>query len=230
MIKVSTLIDEAFFGDRYSGPRGAIAEVGSTQYRHRFGGSSWSIADQAPLFGGPTVVFVLDLRDPLLAELRRAHLTELPLCTYTNCGVWAWPQAFQILPHDREVVLIERTRSPGDEHIPEFDSPLPEKPLRLTPMTAIDYPITEELYWQASDCFLGGKRFIRVLGPPLWMYAPARVECECGRTMDYIAALGYERALGQSEFVDSGLFLGEGAIYWFLCVDCLTLGVVSQST
>lgn len=230
MISVSTRVDEPFFGDDYNVPGGAFAKIGSSAYGHRFGGSSWKVIDQAPLFGGPTLLFVLDLRDPLLAGLRETRLSELPLCTYASCGVWAWPQVYQILPHDTEIVLTQRTDPPTEEHYPEFAGPLAEKRLSLIPMTASDYPTTEDIYWKASDSFLGGASFIRILGPPLWMYAPAVVRCECNRTMDYVAALGYERPLGPSEFIEDGLFLGEGAIYWFLCRHCLTLGVISQPT
>jgi hypothetical protein len=230
MTRVLENVDEPSFGDRYAHPSGAIAQIGSGQYKHRFGGSSWSVKDQSPLFGGPTLLFVFDLRDPLLARLGQTHLTELPLCTYANCGAWASPQAYRIRPRDMEIVLTERTDPPTDEHYPEFAGPLREKALHLVPMTSVDYPTTEELYWQASDSFLGGTSFIRVIGPPLWMYAPATVECECGRLMDYVAALGYERVRGRSEFVEGGLFLGEGAIYWFLCPACLALGVISQPT
>ncbi|HEX5446166.1 MAG TPA: hypothetical protein VFW87_20225 [Pirellulales bacterium] len=230
MIDVTCKVDEPFFGDHYSGPQGAIARIGSGQYRHRFGGSSWTLIDQRPLFGGPTLLFVLDLRDPLLAALRGPDLAELPICTYASCGAWAWPQAYRIVPHDMEILLIQKTDPPTDEHYLEFAGPLPEKSLDVIPMTSSDYPTSEELYWQGCDRFLGGTRFIRILGPPLWLYAPAVVRCECRRAMDYVAALGYENTREPSAYIDGGLFLGEGAIYWFFCRHCRVLAVISQPT
>ena len=230
MIIVSTHIEEPSFGDRYSSPPGVIAQIGSSNYRHRFGGCSWTVVDPRPEDGGPTLLFVLDLQDPLLDALEPKGLTELPLCSYATRDVWADAQLYLIIPTQKRVTLLQKSDPVTEACLHEFAGVLPEKNLALAPMSDIDYPTSEDSYWQACDCFLGGTRFIRILGPPLWMDVPATVKCECQRSMDYVAALGYENIRERSAFVEGGLFLGEGAIYWFFCAHCLAVAVISQST
>jgi hypothetical protein len=97
-------------------------------------------------------------------------------------------------------------------------------------MSEVDRPTSESAYWNACDEFVGGQKFIRVLGPPLWLYAAQVVTCECGRKMKYIGALGYESRPPFSQLMDNeAVFFGEMGLYWFLCDECLTCCVTSQA-
>lgn len=222
------------FGSPYEGPPGGVAIDGLSEYRHRFGGESWGVVDPSPAFGGPILVLTLDLHDPLLASIQTDRIDELPLCSYLACDIWARPQLFQILPRDRRLLLVERRDPATETCFPEFSGPLPETPLTIEAMSGADYPTTEDAYWTACDSFVGGSRFIRVLGPPLWLDAVATVVCKCGRTMTYVCSVGYEsqatNALRSGLLPGPGVFFGEAATYWFVCLECLMVGVITQST
>ncbi len=222
------------FGPFYQRPLGGIATRGRSEYRHRFGGESWRVVDRSPAFGGPALVLTLDMRDPVLAGIAAAQIPELPLCSYLACDVWARPQFYQLLPTERRVLLVERNGPATEARFPELRGPLPETRLCIEPMTGADYPTTEGTYWAASNSFVGGSRFIRVVGPPLWLYAVATLTCNCGRTMIYVGSLGYEsqakNAVRSGLLPGEGVFFGEAATYWFFCQHCLTVGVITQST
>ncbi len=221
--------DSPTWGKAYGATAGAIVVVGESLYRHRFGGESWKIEDPNPIVGGPTLLLTLDLGDPILAALKMLPLDELPLCSYISCDVWVFPQLYRIDPTTRRIGLLDRKEPATEARFPEWSQPLPEKPISLASMVEGDYPTTEEAYWRISDEFFGGARFIRVLGPPLWAESVAKVKCQCGRTMRYVCAVGYEGDKCPSGLMGrEPVFFGEGAIYWFLCMKCLTLGVISQ--
>lgn len=220
------------FGPHLGSLKGWIAELGDELYNHKFGGSSWQVEDTIPLCGNPTLLIVLDLKDPRLQELSGVGSDELPLCSYINCDVWHSPQRFQIYPESRRILLIGRQAtsfSLSDEDA--FPNPLREKSLILRPMGKSESPLDENSYWEACDSFVGGKAFIRVLGPPLWMTQPEGRKCSCGKTMKYVAGIGYEQYDNPSGITnDTPFFIGEGALYFFLCPSCLIEEVISQST
>ncbi len=232
MVEVTLDIDTPRFGPSYANPQGGFAALGARTYGHRFGGSSWRVTDPSEIHGGPTLLFVLDLRDPVLSGFRVGGLIELPVCSYAVCDVWAFPQLYRIQPDDKSLTLIGR-HGPGSEEVfPELLGPFPEKNIHFEPLRTEDYPTTEELYWRASDDFLGrSPRFFRVAGTPLWVFAAMTVRCPCGRQMKYVCSLGYEGESSRLGLVANELlFLGESALYWFLCPCCLNLAVVSQAT
>lgn len=210
-------------------PEGYIAELGEDMFRHRFGGQSWKIQDSNSVYGGPTLLLVLDLADPRLAPLRISRCNGLPLCSYINCSIWDGKQVFQIIPESRSVMLVYREIEtpeplPADIALP---NPLPEKCIRLRKMYPWEYPVDAEMYYKAFDEFTGPS-FIRVLGPPLWVW-PISETCSCRSPMEYIASIGYE--IESAGFVDSGeFFIGEGYLYFLLCRSCLKIAVISQGT
>jgi hypothetical protein len=231
MCKVIESLEVPMWGGEYRQPKGGIASLGSSRYEHRFGGNSWTVSDPNPVAGGPTLLLTLDLRDPLLCGFQTNRTAELPICSYFSCDVWTFPQLYRIEPASRHVVLIERKGPATDVRFPEFAKPFSEKSISINGMSDDDYPTTEDAYWRACDDFLGGGRFIRVLGPPLWLYAASTVTCNCGRAMHYICSMGYETERRFSGLIDnSPVFFGEGAFYWFVCLHCLTVGVMSQPT
>jgi hypothetical protein len=219
------------WGRPYGGAAGAIAVLGKSAYAHQFGGESWRVEDPDPVLGGPTLLLTLDLRDPILAPLAFLPFDQLPLCSYISCDIWAFPQLYRIDASNRRLVLVDRKPPATEARFPGWAQPLPEKVISLTPMVESDLPTTEDAYWRISDEFVGGERFIRVLGPPLWVWAVATVTCQCGRRMRYVCAMGYEGDSCYSGLIEGqAVFFGEGAIYWFVCADCLTLGVISEPT
>lgn len=218
------------YGPHMALTKGWIAQPGKGEYGHRFGGDSWTIAEPNPIFGGATLLFTLDLKDPGLESLYLEETSELPLCSYINCDVWNWKQEFDIQPGSRRVRLLSRSDS-KEALDPEYmlPNPLLEKPAFLREMKKNEYPVDENSYWKACDEFLGGAKFIRVLGPPIWLQGAVRVSCSCGLAMKYVACIGYEFDDNHSGFIeDEPFFIGEGALYFFLCKKCLKLVVISQ--
>ena len=225
--------DSERYGPEFAASRGWIAELGKDAYRHRFGGLSWRAIDPNAVYGGPTLLLVLDLADPKLANLMARDIDELPLCSYINCDVWHSTQAFQINPGTRTVTLISRQ---NDSPLPlesedQFPNPLPEQYITLRPMNDDEIPADKDSYWKACDSFLGGTAFIRVLGPPVWLQYVETHKCACGLPMDYICSIGYEQYDKPAGFVpNKPFFVGEAGLYFFLCNTCLKIAVTFQSS
>lgn len=216
-----------------SEPKGWITQVGKEEYSHRFGGESWTTADPELNDFIFILLLVLDLRDPRLATLRTENLDELPLCSHINCSVWDGKQVFQLDPNAKIVLLVEREINQPESWETGFPNPLPEKRIKLCPMQDTDYPVTEEQYWQASENFLDGTSFIRVLGPPLWMESVLTEEyehpcCSCGSQMQYVCAIGHQSESSEKYLGGEPFYIGEGVLYFFLCRSCLRVTVISQ--
>lgn len=229
-------VAQPLWGANYASPVGASALWEASTPRHRFGGSSWDIVDYSPVLGGPTLILTLNLGDPffsdlLFVQLRSAGLGELPLCSYLVCDIGIRPQCFQVIPHKRQVVLLRKDQPFSDVRFPEWSHPLPESMFALDPMLQVEYPTTENAYWEACELFVGGNRFVRVFGPPLWMYAPVHARCRCGRDMCYVCSIGYEHPAGPSRRLHGRpFFVGEFAMYWFMCPACLLQIAMIQDT
>ncbi len=230
MVDVTVDIIAPRFGASYARPGGGVVARGAGKFSHRFGGTSWRVQDPRKICGGPTLLFVFDLHDPVFSDLAIEGLTELPICSYTACDVWAYPQMYRIQPDNKCLALTDREEPASDVFFPELLGPFPEKEIHLEPMRAEDCPTSEESYWRVSDDFLGrSAKFCRVLGPPVWVFAAISVKCSCGGRTKYVCALGYEGESGRLGLIDNELlFLGESALYWFLCPQCLSLAVISQ--
>ena len=90
--------------------------------------------------------------------------------------------------------------------------------------------LSKDDYWKARDEFLGGKAFVRILGPPIWLQNPDFVVCECGRESLYFCSIGYEYLEEYGLFAGRPFFIGEGALYFFICKSCRRVVVKSQSS
>jgi len=218
-------------GPHMSIPRGWIAEPGIDNYNHRFGGDRWTVIDPTPKFGGPTLLLTLDLKDPRLAALNLENLPELPLCSYINCNIWSFRQEYRINFKEKKVILEVRSdssESPGLDLL--LPNPLKEKSIRLKDMKKKEYPVDEITYWKAYDEFLGGNGFVRILGPPIWLRHRENIECTCGSSVIYAASFGYQFNNEKQKFIEiQPFFIGEGALYFFICNNCTKLIVISQS-
>jgi hypothetical protein len=189
------------------------------------------VADSRSTDAKPSLIVTLDLSDPLLSNLRSLPLDELPLCSYVAYDIGSSVQFFHIDRNQRRVTCLQRGTLRSEHPTNLAALHLEEKPLTLVPMTDEDFPTSESAYWCASDLFLGGGRFVRVLGPPLWLYAVETVKCICSRQMSYVAALGYESRPPYSQLIENQpVFFGEMGLYWFFCNRCLTFAVTSQSS
>lgn len=211
---------------------GWIAELGREEYNHQFGGNEWKIQDNKEIAGGPTLLINLDLSDPRLSQLHIDKLHSLPICSYINCDLWSKPQHFKILPDDKKVVLIEHSKHSSitlnNEEM--FSNPLPATWIKLRQMIESEIPFDEESYWEACDTFIGGSSFIRILGEPLWLQSPEEPVCFCGNEQKYFCSIGYETNEPLGVLKDKLFFIGEAALYFFLCAKCLIVSVLSQST
>jgi hypothetical protein len=209
---------------------GYVAVPGRGAFAHRFGGSSWQPVDTHMVDGGPALLLVLDLHDERLARLRgRGTVAELPLASYVNNSIWQEEQIYQIADDAREIRLESRTTTSTESLDPadRFPHPFPERDLLLRMMRPEEDP--ERVgHGVASDAFVGGDAFLRVLGAPIWLQEPLEVGCACGARMTYAASVGYE--VGAGMLLERPFFIGEGALYFFLCGDCLKVAVHSQVT
>ncbi|MEW6738203.1 MAG: hypothetical protein AB1489_43415 [Acidobacteriota bacterium] len=220
------------FGSHMSGANGFIAELGKELFNHKFGGDSWKITCGNSV-DTPILLITLDLQDPKISFLKMDGLSELPLSSYINSDIWYKRQIYKINPSRQTIIEVSvEVTSPKllDETV-WFPNPLPEKPLKLRAMDQSDYPTNEDRYWEIRESFLGGNSFIRVSGPPLWLEYIEIETCECGASMEYITSIGYEDYNNPSGIIDDQpLFIGESALYFFLCRSCLIFHVTSQST
>jgi hypothetical protein len=225
------------WGPQMAIPGGYIVEPGEGEYRHRVGGSSWQVVDPNSVYGGPTLFLTLDLSDPRLASVQLSDTDELPLASYMNCGAWGKRQVYCIEP-ERHVLRMVHREAVSPRPLPEelqFPNPLPETMVHLRPMNQSDWPLDSDSYSRVFEEFAGGSSFIRILGPPLWVYRPWEETCSCGAAMAYVCGFGYELQLPDkphlSGYIPGGKFYyGEGVLYFFLCQRCREIVVQSQST
>jgi hypothetical protein len=229
------IFDVKKYGPHMSTPKGWIAEPGEDNYRHRFGGNSWAITSgiDYDIDDVPALLLTLDLQDPRLKSLATPQLDELPICSFINSSFWDEKQVYEIIPQTHTVKLISSDQdnpmdNDNDDRLP---LPLIEKQIRLRAMEETDYPSNEDLYWENCDKFVNGKSFIRVLGPPIWLQWVEEETCECGSPMSYVCSIGYENDTDPSGLIPNDYyFRGEGALYFFLCSNCLKIASICQST
>jgi hypothetical protein len=227
------LYDTTVFGPQFSTDPGYIAVLGRDGFGHVFGGTDWGVNDPEPVFGGPTLLLTLDLCDSRLSAIAESGFAELPLPSYLNCSVWSGKQFYRVDANARLVTLLHRevTTPEALDDEDRLPSPLPACPLSLRPMTDADAPTDESAYDTACEKFVGGEAFLRILGPPIWMHWAQSERCCCGSPMLYVAGIGYERPDGPGSIIQSRpFFIGEGVLYFFLCLSCQLLAVVSQPT
>jgi hypothetical protein len=180
----------------------------------------------------PTLLMCLDLADPSVQFDFGSHQAQLPLFSYINHdGLIEW-QRYVVLPDTRSAKFT----STSTEVIRLLDeqsrlaTPLPARHLVLRGMNPFEVPVDEDSYWTACDGFIGGDAFLRVGGPPIWLQDVKDPTCECGRGMNYLASIGYEGGNGGKGYISGSepFYLGEFALYFFGCPDCLHVEVISQ--
>lgn len=205
--------------------KASVAEVGDGSYKHYFGGDRWRALSPAKSDPPAVLLITLDLRDPAIGLTSRIGI--VPLCSRIDY------ETPVIQRYDFDEVTGE-VRYLGDAwHVPMdpddlLPIPLKESRLRLRPTKP-----TEELGGESDpiDTFLGGDAFIRVRGEPLWLLDPLKPRCECGSLMEYLACIGYEKYNRPSGIVTktTPFFIGELALYYFLCSQCNTVQVIMQA-
>jgi hypothetical protein len=209
---------------------GYIGVAGRDSFGHRFGGDSWKPVDRQEVDGGPTLLLVLDLSDERLDPLGLRNIKELPLASYVNNSIWWGEQLYQVLPDKREVVLESRTVASPESLAEDARLPrqLPERPIMLRMMRKEENPVAAGRL-AASDTFVGGEGFIRVLGASIWLQDSLDITCQCSDRFAYAASIGYEVGR-RGTLLDQPFFIGEGALYFFVCKRCLRVAVRSQTT
>ncbi len=220
------------FGSHFKKEKGYKIKIGRKNYSHFFGGTDWKVVDKERKFDGPVLLLNLDLNDPCLKKLKTQALTELPLCTYLNCNIWEDDQLFQIFPEMREVRLIKYKKK-DPEILDEEDrlpNPLPKTEVYLEELTLDESPLDEDSYWESCDMLLGGCDFIRLL-QPLWLQEVEMQICSCGKQMTFAACVGYENYEISNGFLGAvPFFIGEAALYFFICHECLLVKSICQSS
>lgn len=222
------------FGGVYRELPGYAVENGYGKHRHYWGGESWAVTPKREEcdVDFPAQLLTLDLRDPCLKKLQSMNSSELPLFSFINSNAWEGTQIYRLVPHEKRIELLncnpqDVTLSPAEI---SYSLPFPERVVFLRRLEIQETPLTEESYWNCCDQLLGGGAFIRVL-QPLWMLEEETYTCDCRNTMTFVACIGHE-SLGSSNGIVNGrpFFIGEGVLYYFFCVKCLTVLVTMQST
>lgn len=212
--------------------KGLAANLGQGDLPHRFGGTSWTIVVPEGATPRPTLLLSIDLRDPgvqqvLSAEERVYGNHVLPIASRSD--LMGDQQSYDYDPASRRVVFAGAPWSPACE--PALPSELPERPISLRPVGHQDLCSESD---DPFDAFLGGPAWLRVGGEPLWRTGPESVECTCGVSMVPLVWIGHEslRAWGEpgtARFLDDKpFFLGELALYFFVCLRCRRVTVVTQ--
>lgn len=97
-------------------------------------------------------------------------------------------------------------------------------------LSTAESPIDELSYGTCCDDFLGGVSFVRIL-QPLWMQDAEEHVCSCKAPMTFVACIGNQSYDAADGIVDGRpFFIGEAALYFFLCPNCMSILVTSQST
>ena len=220
------------YGSRFKSEKGYKVKIGHKDYTHVFGGADWAVVDENKSFDGPTLLLTLDLSDPYLSKLKCQYLTHLPLCSYLNCNAWEEDQLFEIIPEKKEVQVISRQIIKPDLALDEdkLPNPLPKKDVFLENLNPDEYPLDEDSYWDACDTLLGGNEFIRIL-QPIWLQNDEPQKCDCGKQMLFVACVGYENyEISDGIIGNMPFFLGEAALYFHFCPDCLIVKSICQSS
>lgn len=209
---------------------GWIATPDDGKYLHTFGGNGWIIRDQKRVGNGPHLLLNLDLNDPRLVGLSSNRGRFLPVCSYINCDLWVQPQFYSFDSDSLSVSFLAHMESDYFVLPPDvaFEQPLPEHRMDLREMTTQDLAQTEDDYWSAIDEFLGGRSFIRVLGPAIWLQEEDSAECISGHAATYFCSIGYEHIGDFGLMGNRPFFIGEVALYFFVCSRCSQVIVKSQ--
>jgi hypothetical protein len=153
---------------------------------------------------------------------------ELPLASYITNSIWDGEQRYRLLPEAKEMRLEFRSIVAPESVEPDYRPkvPLPQRSMMLRWARPEEEPDRVGAL-SASDTFVGGESFVRVTGSPIWLQDPLKPRCSCGAAMVYAASIGYEVEAG---VWDEPFFIGEGALYFFVCGGCRQVTVLSQST
>lgn len=206
--------------------KGFVAELGADGYKHRFGGAEWSIRAAAGALPPPMTLLTLDVSDPRLSIT--SDILGLPFCSRID-GASLERQSYVFEPIGRVVTFEGAGWHIQIDPADMLPVPLAERGLRLRPVKTEEDP-EQVSKFEAQDTFLGGEAFLRVRGEPIWLGDPEEVECACSRRMKFMAAIGYENHEHPSGIVlpDRPFFIGELALYFFVCLSCRRVVVLSQ--
>jgi len=208
--------------------------------RRGIGGSSvangrlnWTIAASSVAMELPSVLLDIDLRDPALGSALSSSdvPSRLPVMTCVKSDLWEHRQEYTFVDDAKEIRWISaltngaRAGSTNDMLVGSD-----QRSLVLERMTDTDLPTTEARYWAIGERFLGGNDFVRLLGSPYWLTEPMRCKCSCGGEMKMTVCVGSEGATREPLFGHEPFFIGEAALYWFVCWPCRRVVVLPQST
>jgi hypothetical protein len=173
----------------------------------------------------PVLLITLDLSDPRLGV--EAGIPELPLCSRLDGTI------------ERQSYLFEPGRAAITYEGPSWYVPIDTADMLPSPLEQHDlllrnYKDDEDpehaSKYVVQDTFLGGSACFRIRGQPIWLVDPEKVICSCGRETEFMTCIGYENYEHPSGIVapTQPFFIGELALYFFVCFHCNRIVVVSQ--
>lgn len=218
------------WGSHYS-DIGFFPTVGNSKRAHFVGGRGWK-------FEGvrgedmPVILVDLGLDDSRLSHaIPSSHPARLPIASFVNSAGW-WPRQEYTFSSMDKTVNWKLPIMASDIYQEDDRLPFPIDPveIELVPMSLIDCPMTEHSYWEIADEFLGGAKFMRIIGSPYWLQTPVVESCLCGSEMDLMVTIGHEAFDSDGLFCPKPFFIGEAALYFFVCWSCCRVHVIAQST
>jgi hypothetical protein len=211
---------------------GFFPVAGKGAHQHSFGGAGWIVTGVTG-DDHPVLLLDLDLADPLLASrIAGASAPQrLPVLSLVNSSAWHPRQEYLFDPPARTVrwlapEIVSDASAPADR----LEAPFPGTQVILAPMRRSDCPVNEDKYWAIGDTFVGGRRFIRIFGSPYWLQHPAVETCPCGAAMPLVVSIGHEALDQPGAFTPAPFFIGEAALYTFVCWPCRRVRLIPQST
>lgn len=198
------------------------AELKKGEFAHIFGGAQFEVVGVPGVDVPPTLIFSLDTQDtrvwPFGDEVWRP--SSIPVCSYVNNEAWYDRQEYTF---DENIARFVQCGPGGSIDIEDrLPNPLPETNILLTPL------LPSDSFDSVTDSLMGGLDFVRVGGVPLWLFDALAVTCGCGSAMHHLLTLGYENYSARSYMSDKPWFIGEAALYFFVCPKCLLIAVECQ--
>lgn len=218
-------------GEHWRNTKGYRVVEENDTFAHYFGGQDWHLPTCKLCKEKMHQLFVFDLTDERLHELKNNYTNELPLVSCLNCAMLWEPQVFQLHSEQKTVKVIkqENTIEWVQEDEDKLPVPLPSTRMKLIDLQEEDISTDEESHDDAFNLF-GTEYVCRILGAPLLEEETACKVCPmCAKEMKYVATITSDVTSGELVSVVD-FFLGEMNLYFYLCKDCLTMRTEIQGT
>jgi len=209
--------------------KGFFVKVSEVNHESLFYDISWNInSHNFQNFEKAKVLLNLSIKEMDCAFLNTS-VNSIPIVGFINSNLWE--NGFSYNFDDKKKIINQFDLIIKDPYTYDVKDQLEliQSSISFETLDSENIGDNEDEYWKSIDSFLGGNKFIRVLGNPLWVNDPIQsMRCNCNKVTDYICSIGYEIS-ESSKFVKTGcFFIGECAKYYFLCAHCKKIYMIPQ--